>query len=142
MKLFSFLKNPEPISHSDLGVLKYSHSEWEGKLSLPPGEVGLAIHGNKKAPDQFARDYAVTIRCQIPELWVAAKEFSREKLTEWGWEYEIDTADFQLSTVAVHKRNSFDGGHLSFWFSFRPDEDGSYYVSFRDEKPFHFHRDS
>ena len=142
MNLLSFLKKPDPVEDSDLGILVFSYSEWEGKLELPMGEITLAIHGNKKGPDEFARDYAVTIRPQIPELWAAAIEFSRQKLQEWGWEQEINGEDFQLSTVAVHKRNSFDGGHLSFWFWFRPDEEGSFYVSFRDEKPYYFHRDS
>ncbi len=142
MRFFSFFTKPDPIEDSVLGVLTFSHNEWEGKLDLPVGEIGLAIHGDKNGPDKFARDYAVTIRSQIPDLWIAAVGFAREKLREWGWEQEIDPADFELSTVAVHARNSFDGGHLSFWFWFRPDEEGSFYVSFRDERPFYFHRDS
>ena len=142
MTFFSFLKKPEPINDSDLGVLTYLSSEWEGTLDLPIGESKLAIYGDKKGPDKFARDYALSIRPQIPDLWAAAIEFSRRKLREQGWQHEINAADFELSTVAVHRRNSFDGGHLSFWFWFRPDEEGLFYVSFRDEEPFYFHRDS
>lgn len=142
MGLFSFLKKPDPIDDADLGRLSYQANEWCGNIELPTGLVELAIAGDKKGLDPFARSYWIRKESDIPQLWNDAVAFSKEKLEEWGWADEIEIDKFDLLAVAVHREKSFDGGHLSFWFEYRPDENGSYYVSFRDEKPFNFHRDS
>lgn len=141
MGLFDLFKTPEPIDDPDLGSLSYEHRYWAGRATFPFGEVEMSIDGDKKGLDPFARRYWLQTRARFPQLWDSAISFSLEKLAEWGWGRGFDRAHFAPWSVSVHRERSFDGGHLVFWFSISIDEDGAYYVSFRDEKPYYFHRD-
>jgi hypothetical protein len=142
MNIFSFFRKPAPIDDSELGQLIFSANEWIGTTKFMNGVTNLAIAGDKGGPNSFARRYFLAIREDLPRLWQRAIEFSAARLQTMGVDQEVLPEHFELSTIAVHREKSFDGGHLSFWFFLSFDDEGTYYVSFRGEDPYYLHRDS
>lgn len=125
-----------------LGTFKYQNRAWESQQCIDGLDVDVSIDGSKKELDEFAASYWKNIRPKVSQFWNDAVLFSLQELKNRKASLSPDKSDFKLNAVSIHKENSFDGGHLAFWFDIESDPQATYYVSFVGEIPSHFHRDS
>ena len=104
--------------------------------------IEVSIFGNREKPDEFSKKYWLNQKNHINDLWFNAIDFSKKIFEEKFNIHNSSNSDFILDSICIHKENSFEKGHLSFWFNFKPDLNGSFYVSFINEKPNLLHRDN
>jgi len=142
MAVFSFFRRNSSLLDDDLGAIEYEDGSWLFKTHVNSTSIEVSIFGSKKEPDNFSKQYWLNQKKHINDLWNEAIKFSIKFFEEEYGIYNSSNVDFVLDSICIHKENSFDKGHLSFWFNYSPDLNGSFYVSFINEKPNYLHRDN
>ncbi|MCO7222727.1 hypothetical protein [Pleionea sp. CnH1-48] len=140
--MFGLFKKIEPVEIDGVGTLAFKDSSWDANFQLDDREIEISFDGDESGPDEFAISYYLKMKPKLSDSWKLAKEFTLVKLNEMSAPWGVNDSQFSLKGIVFHRENSFDKGHLSFWFDIIEDSNGSYYVSFVDEKPNYLHRDS
>lgn len=140
--MFNWFGKSRIINIKDLGDFQFREQEWFGCLNIENKRVEIAIDGNRKSPDEFAVEYLKKKSKCFLDFWNKAILFTQTELEIKETNFDLSKDNFSLSAISVHKENSFDDGHLVFWFNIDSDSNGNYYVSFRNELPNYLHRDN
>ena len=142
MNIFNFFGRKTELIDGKLGRIEYDDNSWAFQMSVGSSLIDVSIDGSKEKPDEFAKQYWLSQKEHISDLWLKAINFSKKFFEENFEHHNSLNSNFTLDAISIHKEKSFDKGHLVFWFHYQEDLNGSYYVSFINEEPNHLHRDN
>ena len=142
MNFFKMFRRNSEINDPDIGKLSYDNKSWVFPFKLNQVEIEVSIDAKNKELDKFAKSYWLNIQPEIENFWKAAIQFTLQELEKWETPFIAKSLDFKLNSISIHREHSFENGHLTFWFDIKSDLNGTFYVSFINEKPSSLHRDS
>ena len=137
--MFNFLRKKNKVDILNIGTFSFDGKNWYGMFPFKGNSIELSLDGAKSKPDDFAVEYLKKHFENLEDYWNLAKKFTIEEFAER--ETKVRNNEFKICSISIHKKNSFDNGHLVFWFEIESDVSGGYYVSFINEKPNFLHRE-
>lgn len=140
--ILDWFNRSKKVVVNEFGEFKYEHSNWISSLKFGVDDIELEIAGDKDGLDTFAENYWRKIEPNMEKYWLSVIDFSLSQMKKLNYPFFPSKEEFVLNAISIYKENSFDRGHLAFWFDVLVDNNATYYVSFIDEVPVNLHRDT